>query len=164
MKHYIAFLPIAYAFKIKKATDTLNCFVTNPSSQVNKFKNKYIVSNCKPGIRDFFIFTGKNHGYPVNKNTVVLEDILLADLLMQGTTFRVLRASATGIYSEYMEIVIQGPIQVILPRFIRSATLNRKKFKRSWMNFVEIANSGELVFEMGKEINKNRALFLNSLQ
>jgi hypothetical protein len=44
-----------------------------PPSPVNKFKNKSIVSNCKPDISDFFIFTRGNHGYPGDENPVVVE-------------------------------------------------------------------------------------------
>jgi putative alpha-1,2-mannosidase len=38
--------------------------------------------------------------------------------------------------------------------YIQSATLNGKELNRSWINHEEIANGGEMVFEMGKEPNK----------
>ena len=43
-------------------------------------------------------------------------------------------------------------------KFIQSATLNGKVFKRTWIKHEEITNGGELVFEMGPEPNKKWGL------
>ena len=43
-------------------------------------------------------------------------------------------------------------------KFIQSANLNGKVFKRTWIKHEEITNGGELVFEMGPEPNKKWGL------
>jgi putative alpha-1,2-mannosidase len=43
-------------------------------------------------------------------------------------------------------------------KYIQSATLNGKVFKRTWIKHEEITNGGELIFEMGPKPNKKWGL------